>query len=112
VRSAIVSDLLTLRSFAMTYNKIAEENLQDLRLQALASLEDLLQGANQDVTQGRADQSTVYSHLGHARGEVVTRLAPVMRNPRCEELLQTRESSRGEHLGAQWVALQLLEVCL
>jgi hypothetical protein len=56
----------------MTYNKIAEENLQDLRLQALASLEDLLQGANQDVTQGRADQSTVYSHLGHARGEVVT----------------------------------------
>jgi hypothetical protein len=26
--------------------------------------------------------------------------------------LQTRQSTRGQHLGAQWVALQLLEVCL
>jgi hypothetical protein len=95
-----------------THNQIASENLQNLRLQALASLEDLLQRANQDVTQGRANQSTVYGHLRHARGEVVARLAPVMRNPRCQEFLQTREGSGREHLGAQWVALQLLEVCL
>jgi hypothetical protein len=97
---------------AWTYNQVAEEYLQDLGLQALAPLEDLLESANQDVSKGRADQGTVDSHLGDTRSEVVARLAPVVGDPRCKELLQTRQSTRGQHLGAQWVALQLLEVCL
>jgi hypothetical protein len=95
-----------------TYDQIAEENLQDLGLQALAPLEDLLKSANQDVSKGRADQGTVDGHLGDTRGEVVARLAPVVGNPRGQELLETRKGARGQHLGAQWVALQLLEVCL
>jgi hypothetical protein len=95
-----------------TYNQVADENLHDLRLQALATLEELLQDANQEVAEGRADQGAVNGHLGHARGEVVAALALVMGNPRGEELLQTRKSARGEHLGAQRVRLQLPQVGL
>lgn len=95
-----------------THNQVAEEDLQDLGLEALAALEDLLQQADEDVAEGRADEGAVDGHLGHARGEVVARLAPVVGNPRGEELLQAREGARGEHLGAQGVALQLLEVGL
>lgn len=36
----------------------------------------------------------------------------VMRDPRCEELLGTGKGPRGQHLGAQWVGLELLEVGL
>lgn len=70
------------------YNQIAEENLHDLGLQALAPLEDLLEQADQDVAEGCADQCAVQGHLGDARGEVVARLAPVMGNPRGKELLE------------------------
>lgn len=42
----------------------------------------------------------------------MTRLAPVVGDPRGQELLETRQSTRSQHLGAQRVALQLLEVCL
>jgi hypothetical protein len=42
----------------------------------------------------------------------VAALAPIMGDPRGEELLQTGQGSGGEHLGAQRVALQLFEVCL
>jgi hypothetical protein len=95
-----------------THDQVADENLHDLGLQALAALEDLLQQADEDVAQGRADHGAVQGHLGHARGEVVAALAPVVRNPRREELLQARQRARGEDLGAQRVALQLLEVRL
>jgi len=64
------------------------------------------------VAQGRADEGAVDGHLGHARGEVVAGPAPVVRDPRGQELLQAREGARREHLGAQGVALQLLEVGL
>jgi hypothetical protein len=95
-----------------THDQVADENLHDLGLQALAALEDLLQQADEDVAQGRADHGAIQGHLGHARGEVVAALAPVVRNPRREELLQARQRARGEDLGAQRVALQLLEVRL
>lgn len=95
-----------------THNQIADENLQNLGLQALAPLEDLLEKTNQDVAEGCADQCTVDGHLGDARGEVMARLAPVVRDPRREELLETGEGARSEHLGAQRVALELLEIGL
>jgi hypothetical protein len=98
--------------WSCTHDQVAGKNLQDLGLQTLAALEDFLERADQDVAQGRTDKSAVDGHLGDARGEVVARLAPVMGNPRGKELLQAGEGTRGEHLGAQWVALQLLEVGL
>ena len=66
---------------ASTYNQIADENLQNLGLQALAALEDLLEQADEDVAQGRADERAVEGHLRDTRGEVVAALAPVMRDP-------------------------------
>jgi hypothetical protein len=60
------------------------------------------------VAQGRADDGAVQGHLRDARGEVGARLAPVVRNPRGQELLQAREGARRQDLGAQRVALQLL----
>jgi hypothetical protein len=94
------------------YQKIADENLQNLRFEALAPLEDLLQQADKDVAQGCANKGTVQRHLGHARGEVVAALAPVVRDPRREKLLQTGQGAGCEDLGAQRVALQLLQVRL
>lgn len=64
------------------------------------------------MAERRTDESAVYGHLGDARGEVGAVLAPVVRNPRGRELLQAREGARRQHLGAQWVALQLLEIGL
>lgn len=64
------------------------------------------------MAQGRADERAVEGHLGHARGEVVAALAPVVRNPRGEELLQAGEGAGCEDLCTEWVALELLEVCL
>jgi hypothetical protein len=42
----------------------------------------------------------------------VAALAPVMRNPRGKELLQTGKGTGCEHLGAQRVALELLQIRL
>jgi hypothetical protein len=95
-----------------TYNQVADEDLQDLGLHAGAALEQLLQHADEDVAQRSGHQSTVDGHLRYTRGEVVAALTPVMGDPRREELLETRQRARGEHLGAQRVALQLLEVRL
>lgn len=64
-----------------THDQVASKNLQDLRLQTLAALENFLERADQDVAQGRTDQSTIDGHFGDTRGEVVARLAPVMGNP-------------------------------
>ena len=95
-----------------THDQVADEDLEDLGLQALATLEDLLQDADEEVAQGRADEGAVDGHLGHARGEVVAALAAVVGNPRGQELLQAGEGARGEDLGAQRVGLELLEVGL
>jgi hypothetical protein len=42
----------------------------------------------------------------------VALLAAVMGDPRSEELLQREKRAGGEHLGAERVGLELLEVCL
>lgn len=91
MRSAEVSYILgRIRQAQSTYHQIADENLHNLGLEALAPLEDLLQKADQDMAKGRADDGAVQGHLWHARSEIVARLAPVVGDPRCKELLQTR----------------------
>jgi hypothetical protein len=96
----------------VTNNQIAEHNLQNLGLQARAPLEDLLEEADEDVAERRADDGAIQRHLGDTGGEVVSALAPVVRNPRCKELLETRKGTGCEHLGAERVALELLQVRL
>jgi len=49
-----------------TYNQIANENLKDLCLQARAARKQLLEDADQDMAQRRADESSVRSHLWHS----------------------------------------------
>lgn len=95
-----------------TYDQVADEDLKDLSLEAGATTEDLLQDANEDVAQRRADERAVEGHLGHSRREVVAMLAPVVGNPRGEEFLETREGTGRQHLGAQGVALELLQIGL
>lgn len=95
-----------------TYDQIADENLQDLSLQTGATSEDLLENADEDVTQRGGNEHAVQRHLGDARAEVVAVLADIVGEPRGEEFLQTREHTRGEHLGAQRVLLQLAEIGL
>lgn len=72
-----------------TYNQIADEDLQDLSLQAGAACKHLLQDADQDMAQRRTDERAIGSHLGHARREVVAALAPVLCDPGGEDLLQS-----------------------
>lgn len=100
------------RHGGQAYNQVADEDLHDLGLEALAAAEDLLQDADQDVAKRGADEGAVEGHLGDARGEVVALLAPIVGDPRGQELLQTRKGARGEHLGAQRVLLQVLQVGL
>jgi hypothetical protein len=96
----------------VTYNQVADENLHDLCLQTRSACEYLLQDANQNVTERCADECAVDGHLGHARREVMPVLVLVVRNPRREDLLEAGEGTRRQHLGAERIRLQLLEVCL
>jgi hypothetical protein len=100
------------RKKSATHDKIADENLQDLGAQALAAGERLLQQANQNMAQRRADEGAVDGHLGHAPRQVVAVWAAVVRQPRRQHLLQRRQRSRCQHLRAQRVRLQLRHVCL
>ena len=95
-----------------TYDQVADEDLEDLGLQTSATSEDLLQNADEDVTQRGGNEHAVERHLGDARAEVVAMLADIVSEPRGEELLQTGEYTGGEHLSAQRVVLQLLQVGL
>lgn len=95
-----------------TYDQIADENLQHFGLETGSTGKDLLQNANEEMAQRRADEHPVQRHLGHARAEVVAVLADVVGDPRGEKLLQPGQHAGGEHLGAQRVRLQLTEVGL
>jgi len=64
------------------------------------------------VTQGRADEGTVDSHLRHSRIDVVPVRAAIFGNIGCEDFLQRRERARREHFCAERVCLQLLQVGL
>ena len=61
-----------------TYDQVADENLQDLGLQACPATENLLEEPDEEVTHGSADQGAVRGHLGHSRGEVVAMLVAIL----------------------------------
>ena len=64
------------------------------------------------MAQGSADEGAVCGHLGHARREVVAVLVAVLGQPRSKQLLAAGEGAGREHLGAQRMVLQLLDVGL
>lgn len=64
------------------------------------------------MAQRRANQSTVRGHLGNARSKVIAMLVAILGEPRSNELLSSSERARREHLGAQRVGLELLDVGL
>ena len=68
-------------SIRLTHDKIADEYLQNLCLQARPSGEEPLKDTNQDVSQRRANKCTVYCHLGYSRADVVPVFAAIMGDP-------------------------------
>lgn len=95
-----------------TYDQVADEDLEDLSLQAGATSEDLLKNADEDMAQRGGNEHAVERHLRDARAEVVAMLADIMGEPRGEKFLKTGEHTGGEHLSAQRVLLQLTEIGL
>ena len=98
--------------YGSAYDKVANEDLQDLGLQTRAAGKDLLQDADEEMAQRGGDEHAVQGHLGHAMAEIVAVLADIVGDPGREEFLQGREDTRGQHLGAQRVRLQLAQVKL
>lgn len=70
-----------------TYDQIADENLYNLRLQTSPPGKQPLQYTDQEVSQGRANERAVDSHLGHSRADVVAMLTDIFRDPGCEHFL-------------------------
>lgn len=64
------------------------------------------------MAQRRADEGSVCGHLGYARREVVAMLIAVLCEPRGNEFLSAGQGAGGQHLGAQRVRLQLVDVGL
>lgn len=95
-----------------TYDQVADEDLEDLGLETGATSEDLLENADEDMAQRGGNEHAVERHLRDARAEVVAVLADIVSEPRSEKFLQTGEHTRSEHLSAQRVLLQLLEIGL
>ena len=98
--------------YGSAYDKVANEDLQDLGLQTRAAGKDLLQDADEEMAQRGGDEHAVQGHLGHAMAEIMAVLANIVGDPGREEFLQGREDTRGQHLGAQRVRLQLAQVKL
>ena len=96
----------------VTYDQVRDNDLHDLCLQARPSRKHLLKDGDHQVSQWSADEGAVYRHLRHAAGEVVTMLVAVFGNPRGEELLKSCQRAGREHLGAERVFLELLQVPL
>ena len=95
-----------------TYDQVADENLQDLCTEARPTREDLLQDANEDMTERRANEHAVQRHFRDARTEVMAVLADIVGEPRGQQFLQAGEHAGSEHLRAQRVFLQLAQVGL
>lgn len=95
-----------------TYNQIADQDLQNLSLQAGPASENLLQNANEKMAEGRGNEHAVQEHLRHTGAEVMAMFADIVGDPRSDELLSTRENTGSEHLRAQRVRLELLEIHL
>ena len=96
----------------MTYDKVANENLHDLGLQARAVAESLLQQEDQEVAHGSANKSAIRRHLGNPGREVVAMLVPVLGEPRGQQFLETSEGASREHLRAHGVLPELLQIRL
>ena len=90
--------------------QVADEDLQNLGLETGAAGKDLLQDADEEMAQGGADEHAVEKHLGDARAEVVAVFADIVGDPGGDELLKAGEDTGGQHLGAQRVGLQMLEI--
>ena len=75
------------------YEKVANEDLQDLGLQTRAAGKDLLQDADEEMAQRRGDEHAVQRHLGHTMAEIVAVLANIVGDPGREEFLQGREDT-------------------
>lgn len=103
---------MLLQKRGRSYDQVANKDLQDLRPQACPSREHLLQDTDQEMSQRRADERSVDCHFGHARAEVMSVLANIMRNPRCKDFLQCCQRSGREHFCAQRIPLELLKIGL
>ena len=69
------------------YYKIADNNLQDFGPETGPAREHPLQNADQEVSQRGTYESTINSHLRDSRIDVVTMLADIFCNPRCQNFL-------------------------
>ena len=82
---AICGDSVSLGRFASelgySYNKVGNDDLEDLRLQASPASERLLQKGDHNMTKRCADERAVDGHLGHTASEVVSRLVTVFCDP-------------------------------
>ena len=94
------------------YDKVGNDDLENLRLQAGPASERLLEEGDHNMAERCADERAVHGHFGHTASEIVSRLVAVLRNPRGQELLQGCERARCEHLGLEGVLLELLQVPL
>lgn len=88
-----------------TYDQVADEDLEDLGLQAGATRKDLLEDADEQVAQRRTDEHAVEGHLGHPSAEVMSMLADIVCNPGSEQFLETGKQTGCQHLCAQWIRL-------
>ena len=85
-----MSVLITLRhklEARRTYDQIAEDDLQDLGLQTGAARKQLLEDLDHEMTKRCADESTICSHLGDPRVDIVAMLALVPGDVRCDDFL-------------------------
>lgn len=65
----------------VTYDKVRDDDLHDLCPQARPSSEEPLKDRDHQMTQWGADEGSVYCHLRHAAGEVMTMLITILSNP-------------------------------
>lgn len=65
----------------LTYDEIANENLQDLGAQTGTALESLLECPDEEVAQRSADESAIGGHLRDTSSEVVSVLVAVLGKP-------------------------------
>ena len=75
------SVLLAHQEVASTYDQIADQDLQNLRLQARPILENPLQETNKYVPKRRTDKSAIYGHLWYPRADIVPMLAAIVCYP-------------------------------
>ena len=76
-----------IRWIGETHNQIADENLQYLCLKTCPPREQLLQYMNQEVSQRRANERAIDSHLRHTRADVVSIFGDILGNPGRKDFL-------------------------